>query len=148
MARKLLLLGFLAVVFGATAIAGGIDIGAPLISGDVSSPQSAGHADLSPEQLQAISRWLELHRSGWQGMITPATSEPIQFQVKLTHSDGHTTTMCVIARASGGYYLRLTGPGVMAYRSFGGIFQSWAATRALSGQDIAALHSLVGAPTQ
>jgi hypothetical protein len=36
--RQLLLLGFLAVVFGATAIAGGIDIGAPLISGDVSKP--------------------------------------------------------------------------------------------------------------
>jgi hypothetical protein len=54
LARKLLLLGFLSVVFGATAIAGGIDIGAPLISGDVSSPQSARHADLSSELLQAL----------------------------------------------------------------------------------------------
>jgi hypothetical protein len=48
--RKLLLLGFLAVGFGAGAIAGGIDIDAPMISGDVSSPQSAGHADLSSQQ--------------------------------------------------------------------------------------------------
>jgi hypothetical protein len=50
----------------------------------------------------------------------------------------------VIAGGRGGYYLRVTGPGTMAFRSFGGLFQSWAATRWLSAQDLAALRSLFG----
>jgi hypothetical protein len=33
--------------------------------------------DLSPGQLQTLSHWLEQRRSGWHGMITPVSSEPI-----------------------------------------------------------------------
>jgi hypothetical protein len=137
-----------AIAFSATASASGIIIGTPLVSSDVDTFENrhnTGYKDLSPDQLQGLSLWLQQHRSGWQGMITPATSEPIQLGVNLKHSDGSTTSMCVIARASGGYYLRLTGPGTWAYRSFLGIFKSWAATRPLSDQELAELQNLIGA---
>jgi hypothetical protein len=78
-------------------------------------------------------------------MVTPATNEPIQLEVNLTHSDGGMTSMCVIDRAGGGHYLRLTGPGQWAYRSIGGIFKSWAAIRALSDKELAALLNIVSA---
>jgi hypothetical protein len=143
--KALSVLGLLAAV-SATANAGGITLGTPLISGDFSTferRQRTFHRDLSAEELRALSHWLEQHRSGWQGMITPATSEPVQTEVDLKHSDGGTTSVCVIARADGGYYLRLTGPGTWAYRSFGGIFKSWAATRSMSAEELAQLLSLV-----
>jgi hypothetical protein len=129
-------------------MAGEIDAATPVISGDVStiaSRQESGHTELSTERLQALSRWLERHRSGWQGTVTPPSSEPIQLQVNLRHSDGTVTSICFIAGAGGGYYLRLTGPGKWAYRSFGGIFKSWAATRALSDKELAVLQKIVGA---
>ena len=147
--KRLPLLGLAVVLaLSATAWAGSIDTGTPLISGNVETFEnrhSTARTDLSEHQLQALSRWLEQHRSGWQGMITPTTGEPAQLGVSLSHSDGSTTSMSVIARASGGYYLRLTGPHKWAYRSFLGIFKSWAATRSLSDQELAALHNLVGA---
>jgi hypothetical protein len=147
--KRLALPAFLlAMVFGAKAMAGSIDIGLPMMSGDVSTfehRQSTGHTDLSPKQLQALSQWFEQHRSGWQGMVTPATSEPLKLELKLKHSDGGTTSMCVIDRASGGHYLRVTGPGTWAYRSIGGIFKSWAATRPLSDKELAALLNIVRA---
>jgi hypothetical protein len=62
----------------------------------------------------------------------------------LKHSDGGTTHMSIIARAGGGHCLRLTGPGTWAYRSFAGFFKSWAATRPMSDQELAALRSLFG----
>ena len=136
-----------AITLSATATAGSITVGTPLILGDVytyENRRSTGHLDLSPDQLQTISHWLDQHRSGWQGMITPASTEPVELQVTLKHSDGGTTYMSVIARAGGGHYLRLTGPGTWAYRSFGGFFKSWAATRPMSDQELASLRSLVG----
>jgi hypothetical protein len=146
--KKLSLLGLAAIALNATAMAGRIDIGTPVIAGDVSrivSRQESGHVELSSEQLQALSRWLEQHRSGWQGMITEASSEPAQLGVNLRHSDGTVTSVYVIARLTGGHYLRLTGPGKWAYRSMGGVFKSWAATRELSDQELAALERIVGA---
>jgi hypothetical protein len=147
--KRLPLLGLAAAVaMSATAGAGDIGIGTPLVSGSVErfeDPHSTGHTDLSPDQQQALSRWLEQHRSGWQGMVTPATSEPTQLGMNLNHSDGSTTSMSVIARSRGGYYLRLTGPDKWAYRSFLGIWKSWAAIRSLSDQKLVALRNLVGA---
>jgi hypothetical protein len=136
------------LALSATARAGSIDAGTPLISGNVETSEgrhSAARTDLSPDQLRALSRWLEQHRSGWQGMVTPAGSEAAQLGVNLNHSDGSCTAMAVIARAGGGHYLRLAGPHKWAYRSFLGIFKSWAATRPLSDQELAALRNLVGA---
>jgi hypothetical protein len=146
--KTLSLLGLVAIAVSATANAGAINMGTRLISGDVSSflnRQETGHTGLSSEQLQALAGWLEHHRSGWQGMITEASLEPIQLQVTLKHDDGAITSMCVIAEANGGHYLRVSGPGKWAYQSFGGIFKSWAATRPISDQELAAFENLVGA---
>jgi hypothetical protein len=78
-------------------------------------------------------------------MITEASIEPIQLAVSLRHSDGGVTSISVIAQAKGGHYLRLTGPGQWAYRSFGGIVKSWAATRSLSDPELAQFETVVGA---
>jgi hypothetical protein len=146
--KSLLLLGLAAIALNATAMAGGIYIGTPVISGDLSifaNRQESRHAELSAEQLQALFGWLEHHKLGWRGMITPATSEPIQLQVNLRQSDGAITSICLIARSGGRDYLRLTGPGKWAYRSFGGNFKSWAAIRPLSAKELAVLRKIVGA---
>ena len=138
---------FLVLFSSAVAMAGGIEIGTPLVAGNVTTyekRQKTGETDLSLARLQAAFNWLEQHRSGWVGEITPGSSEPVRFEVALKHRDGHITTMSVIAAASGGYDLRVTGPGTMAYRSLGGLFQSWAATRSLSDQNVAALRRLFG----
>ena len=146
--RTILLLGLVAIMLNGTAIAGDISVGAPLISGDVSrpaSPRESGHSGLSSEHLRALSQWLEHHRSGWQGEITEAGLEPVQLEINVKHSDGRTTSICIIVEADGGHYLRLTGPGVWAYRSFGGIFKSWAATRQLSDAELAEFETAVSA---
>jgi hypothetical protein len=119
-----------------------------VISGDVStfaSRQESGHTELSAERLQALSGWLDQHRSGWRGTVTPPSFEPVQLRVNLRHSDGTVTSISFIPDAGGGYYLRLTGPEKWAYRSFGGIFKSWAATRELSDKEFAVLRQIVGA---
>lgn len=143
--KKLSLLGLAAIVLTATAMAGGIYLGSPVISGDFSSGQDARRTQLSPQQLHALSGWLEKHRSGWSGMVTPASTEPIQLQVNLRHSDGVATSLCVIAGAGGGHYLRLNAPGKWAYRSVGGIFKSGAATRPLTDEELSVLQKIVGA---
>lgn len=146
--NKLTLLALMAMASSPIANAGDIYIGAPLISGNVSrsvNRSQTGYAHLSPPQLETLTTWLGHHRSGWSGMLTEATMEPCPLQVNLKHSDGATTSICVIARANGGHYLRVTGPGKWAYRSFGGMFRSWAATRELSDPELAAFESLVPA---
>jgi len=118
------------------------------MSGDVSTfadRQRTDHAALSPKQLQALLQWLEQHRTGWQGTVAPATSESIQLEVTLKHSDGGMTSVGVIDRAGGGHYLRLTTAGAWAYRSTSGIFKSSAASRALSDKELAALWNILGA---
>ena len=113
-----LLPGLLAIGVNATANAGGISLGTPLVSGDsytIVSGQGIGRTSLSSGQLRALASWLGHHLSGWG------------------------------AQANGGHYLRLTGPGQWGYQSFGGIFKSWAATRPLSDQEWAELESLVSA---
>jgi hypothetical protein len=145
--KTLWLTGLAALVLNAPAMAGKIETGAPVISGDVSTfvnRQEGGHTELSTERLQALSGWLEQHRSQWRGMVTPASSEPVQLQVDLRHSDGAVTSISLISGTHGGHYLRLTGPEKWAYRSFGGIFKSWAAIRFLSGKELTSLQRIVG----
>jgi len=146
--RMLPILEFVAAIaFSASASSGSITVGAPLTTGDVSiyeDGHTIGHRDLSPVQLNGISRWLDQHTSGWQGMVTPASPEPVELVVTVKHQDGSATRMSIIARSGGGQYLRLTGPGTMAYRSLFGSFKSWAAIRTLSDLELAALRSQVG----
>lgn len=144
--RTLLLVGLVAIGSNATANAGAIKVGTPLVSGAVStfaSRQETGRRDLSSKQLQGLTDWLQQHQSGWQGMITEATNEPADLHLHLKHSDGAVTSVSVIERSSGGHYLLVTGPGKWTYESFLGFWKSWAATRSLSDQDLAALESLI-----
>jgi hypothetical protein len=146
--KTLLFLGLVAIGLNATASASGINVGTPLVSGDVSrfvSRQETGRTDLSPKQLQGLANWLKNHQSGWHGMITEASSEPVQLQLKLKHSDGALSSISVIAQANGGHYLLMTGPGKWAYEAFLGFWKSWAATRSLSDQELAALVNVVSA---
>jgi hypothetical protein len=145
--QKFVLLGLVVMLFVESAMAGSIEIGLPLVSGDISNFENRQREslDLSAAQLQAMSHWLEQHKSGWQEIVMPATNEPIQLEVNLKHSDGGITSMCVIAQADGRHYLRVIGPGTWAYRSFAGIFKSWAATRSLSDQELTALLKILSA---
>jgi hypothetical protein len=142
--KRLLDLAWISMVFSTSAMAGSIDVGGPLVSGSVITTENKDRIsqDLTSGQLQSLSQWLDQHRSGWQGMVTPASSEPRRLEIRLKHSDGSTTSVCVIDRAGGGHYVRLTGPGTWAYRSWGGIVKSWAAVRPLSDLDLVALTSI------
>lgn len=77
--RRSSLLGLVAMAMNTTAMAGGINLGTALVPRGVSGI-GINRADLSSEQLQTLSRWLEQHRSGWHGMMTEASSESIQLQ--------------------------------------------------------------------
>jgi hypothetical protein len=143
-----MLLAMMAIALSPIVRAGDIQIGTPLISGDVSrtvNRQDTNHANLSSRQLQALAGWLGNHQSGWSGMAMEATNEPSSLQVTLRHSDGATTSICVIDQLNGGHYLRVSGPGKWAYRSFGGLSKSRAATRPLSDQELAAFEHSVSA---
>lgn len=92
--------GWAAIVIGATATAGSIDVGTPLISGELSrfaDHRETDRVSLSADQLQALSTWLEHHRSGWQGMLTEASTHPGQLEWILKHRDGATTHIDVMA---------------------------------------------------
>jgi hypothetical protein len=145
---KLLPLGLLMIVVAGIATAGGIDMGAPLTSGAVSlfrNDGSINRKNLSSEQLQALTGWLERRRSGWQGEITEASpNEQVELQIKVKHADDSITAINVMVGVRGGHLLRLTGPGTWAYRSFLGLYKTWAANRRLSDQEFAVLRDLVG----
>lgn len=144
--RSLLSLGLVAMSLSATGNAGSISFETPFVSGDVSTfvnRRETSRMDLSSKQLQGLDDWLEGHRSGWDGMVTEATSEPVQLHLNLKQRDGGVTSISIITRANGGRYLRVTGPGKWAYESFHGLLKFWAATQTLSEQDWAALEKLV-----
>jgi hypothetical protein len=131
----------------ASSLAGcGRDFGRPLESGELLTFEDGREATrevLSPEQLAALSGWFEKHRSGWYGLITPASAEPTEIRLNLKHTDGKATRVSVIVQPDGGRYLRLTTSDVWAYRSPGGIFKSWAAARKVSDQDFKTLMDLL-----
>jgi hypothetical protein len=144
------LISLIALACSASATAGNIDLGTPVTSGVASSSapqQRRVETDLSTAQLQGITDWLADHRSGWRGMITPATNEPVELKLILNHRDGTHTSLSLVTRPNSGPYLRLTGPGQWAYHSFFGFWKSWAATREISATDLAGLEKLLGAPT-
>lgn len=76
-------------------------------------------------------------------MITEASSEPVQLQLKLKHNDGAVSSISVIAQADGRHYLLMTAPGKWAHESFLGLWKSGAATRSLSDHDLAGLENIV-----
>jgi hypothetical protein len=148
--KRISLLAFLLSLSAALtpAVAGEIEAAAGVTSAEFTQFQDrreSAHVTLSPTQLHDLTLWLEQHHAHWRGMATDATSEPTALLLSLRHADGGTSTLSVKARRGGGYYLMLTGPGRWAYRSLGGLYKSWAATRSLSDPDFAALRELLGA---
>src|SRR5690349_21988939 len=108
----------------------GHDFGKSVTSGEAiafNNRTEISRQTLSPDQLQSLSRWFGAHRFGWYGLITPASTEPIELRLHLTDAAGRRFVVNVIARADGHRYLRVTGPGTWAYVSSGGLFKSWAA---------------------
>ena len=140
--KKLLL----CVSLSAVLVGCGRDFGAPLVAGEVvtfENRHEVGREALSQEQLQALNAWFEKHRSGWHGLIAPDSSEPPELRLNLTHADGKTTSVNVVAQANGGHYLRLTNSEKWAYSSASGAFKSWAAVRPVSNQELTAMRSLL-----
>jgi hypothetical protein len=136
------------IVVSGTALAG-IDIGLPLISGEVATLEArheTSRKELSQTQLQALSHWLGLHKSGWHGMVTEATSEPAVLRISLKDANGRTGSIAVLQNAHGGHYLRFVSSSEKwSYRSFGGLFKSWA-THALSAEELNQLLHAVSIP--
>ena len=128
----------------------GIEIAAPLISGEVATladRHQTGRKELSQAQLQSLSHWLASHRSGWHGMVTEASSEPAALQFLLKDSNGKIGSLAVVASARGDYYLQFVSSSEKwSYQSFGGLFKTWAATRALSAEDLSQLLHAVDMP--
>src|SRR5271165_5931668 len=61
----------LLIVASTAAHAGDINIGTTLASGDVTraaASQESSRKELSRGQLQALTLWMGLHRSGWHGV--------------------------------------------------------------------------------
>jgi len=124
----------------------GQDFGMPLESGEAvvfENRQELRREALSPDQLRELSRWFEQHRSGWYGLITPASAEPAPLQLRLKHTDGKSTYVSVVVQANGHRYLRLTTSEKWAYRSAGGLVKSWAAARPLSDGENDDLQALL-----
>ncbi len=145
--KILSVLGMLAIDIGSTSYAGTIRVDTSFSSGDLFTyinRQENSHAGLSSEQLNGLVSWLQQHRSGWHGMITESSSESVLRLVNLKSSDGAITSICIVAQADGGHYLRVTGLGQWAYQSFGGFFKSWAATHAMSESEFAAMDGMLG----
>jgi hypothetical protein len=124
----------------------GRDFGMPLESGEVvifENGHEVTREPLSPDQMRMLAAWFEQHRSGWHGLVAPASAEPAQLQLSMKHTDGKYTSVSAIARPSGGHYLRLTSSEEWAYRSFGGVFKSWAAALQVPEQDFETLQNLL-----
>ncbi len=141
---------FVVFVVAATAMAGEIYIGAPLVSGEIvmyREDRGTEHMSLSSEQLQAMTRWLEQSRSEWHGVYIEASpNEVVEQKIELKHADGGITSLSVLTGVRGHHWLRLAGPGTWAYRSFGGFFKTWAAMRQISDRDMGKLQELIGSP--
>ncbi len=127
------------IVVSCSALAG-ISIGTPLVSGDVATLENrheTSHRELSQAQLRALSQWLRQHKSGWHGMITEATNQPRPVQFSIKDAAGKTGSIAVVARADGSHYLQfISSSEKWSYRSLGGLFKSWAATRELSSEEL------------
>jgi len=135
---KKAVLGCFLALWSVVAFAGRIDVGAPFVAGD------AGQAALSADQLQQLSLWLKQHRTGWNGLLTEQSNEPIQLSIHLEGAQDRATGLVVVLRRDGSHYLRLYGPGQWAYRSFGGLVKYRVASRELTADELAALDKILG----
>jgi hypothetical protein len=137
----------ISIAVSASAQAGDINIETPLVSGDVAKfdiGKETSPRELSRGQLQALSLWLELHRSNWHGMSTEGSSEPRSLQLNLKDKEGKAVSIGVIAGADGRHYLCLISSDKWSYRSFGGLLKSRAAARPVSDRELVVLQKILG----
>lgn len=139
-------LAVVSLVVSGLALAG-IEIGAPLVSGQVATFQDrheTRRTPLSQAELQALSQWLEMHRHGWHGMLTEATSEPPVLAIDLKDANGRTGSITVVAGLHGNYLHFVSSSEKWSYRSFGGFVRAWAGNRELRPDDLLQLQRAVG----
>ena len=145
--KRIATLVALSIVVSGSALAG-IAMGTPLVSGEVATLEDrheTSRKDLSQAQLQELSEWLVQHKSGWHEMITGASSEPTVLAFSLKDATGKTGSIAVVVRTNGSHYLRFNSSSQRwSYRSFGGLFKSWAAMRALSAGELDQLLRMAG----
>jgi len=144
--KTIVAFGLVAIVLCVPAAhAGSVHLRTPLTSGEASrfvNHQEASHNVLPPAQLQALSVWLENHRSGWSGMVTPPSNERIELNLALKQSNGSDAWLVIVAKANGEHYLRITTSADWVYESAGGLIKNSAATRPLSDQDKTEIEKL------
>jgi hypothetical protein len=137
----------ISLLVSASAQAGDIDIGTPFVAGDATKfggGTETSSRELSRVQLQALSLWLELHRSNWHGMSTEAPNEPSSLQLNLKDKDGKAVSIRVIVGTDGNRYLCLMSSDKWPYRSFGGLVKSRAAARPVSDRELVVLQKILG----
>jgi hypothetical protein len=145
--RRLSKCALISIAVSASAQAGDINIGTPLVSGDVAKfdiGKETNPRELSRGQLQALSLWLELHRSNWHGTRSEGSSEPRSLQLNLKDREGKAVSIGVIAGANGHHYLCLISSDKWSYRSFGGLVKSRAAARPVSDRELVMLQKILG----
>ena len=129
---------------------GGVPLSPPLVCADVAfieNRHEVSRTPLSLAPLQALTLWLEQRKSKWHGMLTEATNEPRALRFSLRDASGDTGSIALVARHDGGYDLQFHSDSQKwSYRSFGGLFGSWAANQSLSTQDLNQLRRAVGLP--
>ncbi len=137
----------LLILVGTFAQAGELNFGRILASGDVAQFESGRESSaraLSRGHLQALTLWLGLHRAAWRGMSTPASNEQRLLRLNLKDTNGNSVSIDVIARADGGFYMRLISAHTWSYKSFGGLVKSAAAVQPLTDNDLALLKEIIG----
>jgi hypothetical protein len=134
----------------AQAMAGHINVGASLVSGEVTvveNRKQVSRAELSQSQLQGLFHWLEIHRSGWYPVITPAGPLPPSYlSLDFKYSGGRTASIRLSEISGGGHTLFLTSSDKWAYESFLGILKTWAASRPVSNKEFTAIQELSVTP--
>lgn len=144
--KRVTMLAAVFIIVSCPALAG-IEFGTPLVSGDVATLEGryeTSRRELSQPQVQALSGWLDRHKSGWHGMITESTSEPRCLQFLLKDADGKLGSIEVVAGVHGDYLQFHSSSEKWSYRSLGGLFKSWAGMRALSLEELSQLEQVVG----
>ncbi len=137
----------LLIVASTAAQAGDINIGTTLASGNVTQAaagQESSRKELSRGQLQALTLWMGLHRSGWHGVGAQASNEVSSLQFNLKDNEGKAATIDVLVQADGGCYLRFISADKWSYRTLRGLVKYRAAAQPLSDEDLLILKKILG----
>lgn len=135
------------IFMSATAPAGELNFGTPVVSADVAQVEGGSEThprELSRGQLQGLTLWLGLHRSAWRGVSTPASNGQRLLQLNLKDAAGKSASIDVVAKAEGGVILRLTSSDTWSYASYWGLIKSAVAAQPLSDEELVVLKKVLG----